>query len=147
MARLVVSQRIAYAKLTDYANGEFSLKVLREDWGIPNNYESNKLGLILPQWAMIREVELSCNGIPTVFARSIIPHTVYQENKNTLAAMGNKPLGHFLSRSALLQPSMRDICELPMSGGVISYGRGTLYSYNCGTILVQEFFIDPAIVN
>lgn len=134
-------------KLTDYADGKFSLKVLGEDWGIPINYESNKLALEVPQWSMIREVELSCKGVPTVYARSIIPHQVYQENKNTLATMGSKPLGHFLARSALLQPSMRDICEFSLPKGESSFGRGTLYSYNSGTILVQEFFIDPSMID
>ena len=132
-------------KLSDYANGEFGLRVLGEEWGIPLHYEANKLGLKLPQWSMIREVELACKGVPTVYARSIIPHQVYQENKNTLATMGSKPLGHFLSRSALLQPSMRDICELRLPNGARCYGRATLYSYNSGTILVQEFFVDPSI--
>ncbi len=134
-------------KLTDYAEGQFTLKVLSEEWSTPNRYEANKLGLDLPAWAMIREVELSCKGTPTVYARSVIPQNVYQENKNTLATMGSKPLGHFLSRSALLQPSMRDICEISLVSGSMesSYGRATLYNYNAGTILVQEFFIDPGL--
>ena len=135
------------ARLKQHFSGSFKVNLLHQGWGQPTAYEARKLGLKLPCWAIIREVELICEGQPVVYARSIIPHQVYAQNNATLRSLGSQPLGHLLFRKATQHKRSRDVCRYQTKAVQQPiYGRSTLYSYHQGEILVQEFFIEPSLL-
>lgn len=134
--------------LNVFSNNTMRVNVISESWSKPSIYEAKKLGISTSKWAFIREVELLCNDQIMVFARSVIPRDVYNNNKFTLGRLGTQPLGHLLFRHALQRNRLRDVClPQPEDSKNNFYGRSTYYAYNDGEILVQEFFVNSALVS
>ena len=133
-------------RLTEYASGEFRVRLLSERWARPWAYEARKLELPPHACARIREVELLCSGIPVVFARSVLPLEVILRNKRTLVGMGEKPLGHLLFKSGRLRRNRRDITQIKTNNGTPVFGRATVYEYNRQDVLVQEFFVNHELI-
>lgn len=148
----IASQGSLTSMLNSFSGNKMHVNIVNESWGKPTVYEANKLGICTSNWAYIREVELYCDDQAMVFARSIIPRHVYNSNKATLGHLGTQPLGHLLFRHARQRNRLRDVCvsqfNHPHSNDSASniYGRATPYAYNGGEILVQEFFINPALI-
>lgn len=134
------------SRLIQFSGGEFRVNVLSETWQRPHRRESLKLGLPQHLTARIREVELLCNDTPMVFARSIIPLSLYRQEPSTFQGLGSKPLGHLLFKAGRARNRQRSItvCNHPKQGQV--YGRATPYQYHGAEILVSEFFINPDLV-
>jgi len=134
--------------LNVFSNNTMQVNVIRESWCKPSAYEAKKLNIAVSNWAFIREVELICNDQVMVFARSVIPRKVYIENRSTLGNLGTQPLGHLLFRQARQRNRLRDICSTHIEHKAnLIYGRATPYAYNGGEILVQEFFVNTALIN
>lgn len=141
------SQDSLTSLLNAFSNNSMQVNVIHESWGKPSTYEAQKLNIQTDDSAFIREVELLCHQEVMVYARSVIPRTVYMDNIATLGALGTQPLGHLLFRHARQRNRLRDVCIMPLDKPNTIYGRATPYAYNDGQILVQEFFINPALVN
>lgn len=76
---------------------DFEVEVLRHARGLVYNDETVLLDSDMP--CQVREVILRSEGVPLVFARSIIPNSG-AESLNALNSLGNQPLGEALfSRS------------------------------------------------
>lgn len=140
--------------LVKYSNGKFKVRVLSERWAKPYSREALKLNQPLHLAARIREVELLCNGQVMVFARSIIPLSVFASEPFTFQGMGSKPLGHLLFKDGRARIRQRSISEyrLGKGGSAVDlksqtiFGRATPYEYHGGEILVSEFFVNPQLV-
>lgn len=80
-------------KLVQAANGDFSVKVLRQYHGPISREEQHALGSPPRTLPFIREVQLICKGQPWVFARTVIPRTTETGPGRYLTRLGTKPLG------------------------------------------------------
>ena len=85
------------SKLIDTcSDGKFSVRLMGQYWMRPQYSERQVLGMRHGRMALIREVQLLCNGTPWVFARTLIPATSFSGRARRLAYLGNRPLGALL---------------------------------------------------
>lgn len=127
-------------QLLKKSDNHFEVIVLKETLSRPYLHEARKLGISLHKITKIREVELRCNGEPSVYARSIIPLEVLKGSGLQLANLGNKPLGHLLFKRAKVDLETREIAKRQFVGKQ-QWARRTLYCFNRQNILVSEFFL------
>ena len=134
-------------RLIAFSGNQFKVRVLSQRWGKPLLHEANSLNIPMHLAARIREVELYCNGVPMVFARSVMPLQVFLDQRHVLANIGTRPLGHLLFKDGQMRASKRSVSIYSADQGAVVYGRSTPYRYAQKEILVSEFFINPTLIS
>jgi chorismate lyase len=134
--------------------GCFRVKVLKQRWGRPLYGETRLLGMRQGGWAIVREVELRCNGVPWVFARSLIPAVSLRGAARRLSMLGDRPLGELLFSEPGMRRGLIQVARLlprnrlfeaatgrmkPAPGEV--WGRRTLFYMADQPLLVNEIFL------
>ena len=76
--------------------GRFRVRVLSQQWGSPAIDEAQALQMKPGSLALIRQVQLLCDGEPWVYARTVIPATSLRGRLRRLAYLGTRPLGGML---------------------------------------------------
>lgn len=79
------------------------MRVLSQAWGTPCTDEAQLLGMPQGQRAIIRQVQLLCDGQPWIYARTVIPVTSLRGRLQRLVHLGTRPLGGML----FADPGMR----------------------------------------
>jgi chorismate--pyruvate lyase len=148
-------------RLIEHCSGKFEVRVRGQRWKAPLLSESRLLGLRAGEYAMVREVELLCNGIPHVYARTLIPKSSLTGRASHLQGLGSKPLGallfsdpttrrsvveyaRLLASHRLYQWAMSSMREIDREMERELWGRRTLFCYAGKPLLVNEIFL-PAI--
>ena len=141
-------------KLKSYCQHSFHVKIRAQGWGFPSFSERRSLGLAPRQFAIIREVELHCDGLPWVYARSIIPPTLMAGPGKPLNGLGSRPLGEVLfqdpnvSRGAfehaliapahsVYQQAVQAVAKPPKR----LWGRRSVFTLAGNPLLVAEIFL------
>jgi chorismate--pyruvate lyase len=108
---------------------------------------------------MERDVLLRCNGVPVVYAHTILPRSANATQWPLFASLGNRSLGTTLfddplvARGALqfsllhaTHPLMQRIAKLDLLGTAASslYARRSLFTRRGSSLLVTEVFL-PAL--
>jgi chorismate--pyruvate lyase len=96
-------------RLQQWCPGRFEVRVLSQQWGLPAPSESQALGMRRGCRAIIRQVQLLCDGRPWIYARTVIPVTSLRGRLRRLANPGTQPLGGVLFADPGMQ---RGIVEL-----------------------------------
>jgi chorismate--pyruvate lyase len=134
--------------------GHFQVFVLGQDWGRALASERRVLGLKPNGLALIREVELQCDGEPWVYARTVIPAASLKGRVRRLTLLGDQPLGarlfadpttvrgplevaRFDHRHALYQAASGHREAPPAQ----LWGRRAQFSYQGKPLLVNEVFL------
>lgn len=137
-------------RLITACSGSFSVKVLQQAWAKPTLNEAQRLGTNYQHLALIREVLLQCDGVPWVFARTVIPLSTLTGREKYLAHLGNRPLGAVL----FSEPNMRrDEMEVTRLSAKVGLCKKVLQHYdgNCDTIWGRRsnFYLSnkPLLVN
>lgn len=103
---------------------------------------------------LVREVLLYGNGLPVVFAQSVLPRKSLQGEWRRLGKLGNKPLGAVLFANpkvrrtplsykkltpnhALYRNAIRHLTSRPD----FLWARRSLFSLHCNHIMVTEVFL------
>lgn len=96
----------------------------------------------------VREVVLSGNGQPWVFARSILPQQLCEMD---LAELGNKPLGQIIFNDNRFVRSPFQLLSLPKKHHFLStlgirtehqlWGRRSVFNFNQVQLMVAEIFL------
>ena len=107
--------------------------------------------------AILREVELLCDEVPWVFARTLIPATSLRGPARRLAMLGDKPLGEVLFADPHMRRRTMEIAKLTPRHSLFSsataslelppaeiWGRRTLFLLAQSPLLVNEIFL-PAL--
>lgn len=115
------------------------------------------LGLPPGTRAYVREVLLLCDGIPVVFAHSVLPHASLRGAWNGISRLGNRPLGEalFSDRRILRHPLTyhRVRCDHALYRAIgrhqpvdtaALWARRSVFSLEGHPLLVTEVFL-PAI--
>ena len=134
-------------RLIAFSGDQFEVRVLSQRWGKPLLYEAIRLNIPTHLTVRIREVELYCNGVAMVFARSVMPLQVFLDQRHVLANIGTRPLGHLLFKDGQMRVSKRSVSLYQAERGSVIYGRSTPYRYAQKEILVSEFFINPSLIS
>ncbi|UZE95681.1 chorismate--pyruvate lyase family protein [Alkalimarinus alittae] len=144
-----LTQRLIHA-----SHGNFSVRVIRQQWLKPNYDEARLLNCPASSKALIREVELLCHGNVWVIARSIIPYNTLSGKERQLKSLGNRSLGSFLFKSKAmvrgpLQITQTSPAALSMqTDGAINeplWGRRSIFYLHGKPLLVSELFL-PSIL-
>lgn len=134
--------------------GSFDVQVLAQRWARPQQNELRVLGMRAGSRALIREVYLTCDGRPWVYARTVIPGTTLTGSRRRLAYLKNRPLGAVLFADpgmargpveiARLMPcdrlypaATRHLDDQPES----IWGRRSLFRLGGAPLLVSEIFL------
>ena len=83
-------------RLQQLCPGRFRVRVLSQAWGIPGTDEARLLGMPQGQRAIIRQVQLLCDGQPWIYARTVIHVTSLRGRLQRLVHLGTRPLGGML---------------------------------------------------
>lgn len=149
------------ARLINYCDGRFSVKVLSVKRATPTPDEKEALGLSARSHALIREVLLFCNDEPVVYARTIIPVSSLRGALRGLALLGNRPLGAVLFSDKSMQRKPVEVTSVKAShkcyqwmqqqkseklGKEKIYGRRSVFVLKGEELLVSEFFLPSLLV-
>lgn len=142
------------ARLQALSGGAFSVTCLHQDWGRPLRSEARLLGIPMHQKALIREVLLLGNGVPWVYARSILPASTLTGPLKALRHLDNKPLGALLFKSPSMSRGAIEVAQLPRQnlpevavqkitadGPEGYWGRRSVFKLYEKPLLVSEFFL------
>jgi len=145
-------------RVTATCRGHFRVRVLSQRWGHGLNSERELLGMPPRAACLVREVELLCDEVPQVFARTLMPAVSLTGAARRLALLRDRPLGavlfaaphprrervqiaRFLPRHRLYDVATGHLRRKPVD----VWGRRTLFRYAGKPILVNELFL-PALL-
>lgn len=134
---------------------DFAVKPLRQGWIKPNLDERSLLGIPPGQSVWVREVWLTGNGQPKVFAHSIISRRHLRGPWHTLRRIGRRPLGGALFADARVQRGNLHFKKLPVvhplyqsvasrmrvTHGQALWARRSLFRLHQYSLLVTEVFL------
>ncbi len=142
------------ARLKRTCAGRFRVRLRRQVWATPLYSEGVLLGMRRGGAAIVREVELLCDEIPWVFARTVIPVASLQGPAKRLTMLGTRPLGEVLfadprtkrlvMEMARLQPRHKLFHSATTSLDTMPdalWGRRTLFHLEGSPLLVNELFL------
>lgn len=138
--------------------GAFRVAPMRTERGRALRDENILLGLPPLGAAYVRDVLLLCNGVPVVFAHSVVPAQSLNGPWRTIGRLGNRPLGEALfsdpriRRETLAWRRLRaghPLFDAAMragsgSGAPILWARRSVFRLDTRPLLVTEVFY-PAI--
>lgn len=129
----------------------FEVMVLRQFWGFPRLSERRLLRLEPRRYALIREVQLLCDGQPMVFARSVMPASSLSGELRHLRHFGNQSLGSLLYSDPNLHRSDFELAcasgalfRVPntvFAGDATVWGRRSRFLLKNQPLLVSEIFL------
>ena len=142
------------ARLRRACDGRFSVRVLVQGRGWPLLSEARRLGMRRGEAAVLREVELLCDGRCWVYARTVIPASSIRGSMRRLLGLGSRPLGEVLfsdrrvhrggvelarirPHQALFTTATAHLEECPPE----LWGRRTLFQFAARPLLVNEVFL------
>jgi len=144
-------------RLQNACDGKFSVRVLSQGWGRPMLNEAHVLGIPPHRAVLIRQVELLCNNIPWVCARTIIPGSTLSGPLRKLAHLKAQSLGAILFASPTMQRDEVEITNIDSTskthrvlarcGAKLPeslWGRRSVFRVFDRPLLVCEFFL-PAM--
>lgn len=131
-------------RLVRASSGDFSVRVVCNQWGIPSPSEAQALNLKPRQKAIVREVELLCHNQVWVCARSIIPHSTLTGRLRLLKNIGAKPLGAVLFRHPNMVRGALEVTSLKQNHCQQKHwARRSVFYLDRKGILVTEVFMPP----
>lgn len=135
------------------ARGRFAVEPLRQGIRAPRAEEARLLGLRFRQHALIREVLLYLDGVPVVYARSVLPLSSLKGKNRILGHMARRSLGAELfrpprARRRAVWVAQVPATALPAEAGARepAWGRQSLFLKRGRPLLVAEVFL-PALWN
>lgn len=143
-------------RLTESCDGQFCVKLLAQYWARPMLNEAQRLNMPVKSMALIRQVHLLCNGVPWVFARTVIPPRTLTGPQRRLAYLGDKSLGAVLFADKSLTREELEIACIAKGQQIYTlavrhlveenhtlWGRRSVFSLHQHPLLVSEIFLPP----
>jgi chorismate--pyruvate lyase len=141
-------------RVISICSGQFSVRVLSQRWTRPMRNECLRLGMQAGGHALVRQVELLCNDVPLVYARTVIPRSTLRGRAQRLAKLGSRSLGATLfadpamrrSELELVRLSKRDalfarLVDLDHAKADCLWGRRSVFTLSGKPLLVSEIFL------
>ena len=145
------------SRLIDLCPGQFSVRVLSQQWVKPNIDEAKLLKIPFRQTALLRQVQLLCDETVCVYARSVIPLKTMDGKHRRLRHLGNRPLGAYLFSNPGLRRDQQQLASIARKDPLFEiatsdseqsceqiWGRRSLFIIDNKPLLVSEFFL-PAL--
>jgi chorismate--pyruvate lyase len=142
------------ANLKKACKNEFRVRLVDQGWGRVLHSEGELLGMRRGEIAVLREVELLVDGVPWVFARTVIPASSLHGPTKRLTMLGTKPLGEVLFSDPRTHRVEMEIAALRPRHNLYKkatesldiqpeqlWGRRTLFELSGTHLLVNELFL------
>jgi len=137
------------ARLIDLCGKDFSVQVISQQWQKLTTEEARAMSLKNVHAALVRQVYLCCEGVPLVYARTVIPATTIQGAQRRFANMGNRPLGAMLFSDRTMRREDVQVAILPASNALKRFarvdeqvwGRRSVFRVSGRPLLVSEYFL------
>lgn len=142
------------ASLKKASKQEFRVRVVDQRWGRVLHSEGELLNMRRGEIAVVREVELLVDGVPWVFARTVIPASSLHGPNKRLTMLGTKPLGEVLFADPRTHRVVMEIASLRPRHNLYQkavnhvetkperlWGRRTLFELSGSHLLVNEIFL------
>ena len=100
-------------RLTELADGAFSVTPLHEAWQSLRTDECAALGVPADSEGWVREVYLCGHGQPWVFARSVAARAQLEDSGLDLQRLGNRSLGELLFSDPAFARGTLEACQYP----------------------------------
>ncbi|WP_263258537.1 chorismate--pyruvate lyase family protein [Pseudomonas oryzihabitans] len=134
-------------RLTALSDGRFAVEVIAQGWQPlrPDECQALEVPPASPGW--VREVWLRGNGEAWVFARSVAARTALEAADFNLAALGERPLGHWLFQAPAFVRGPLEACRYPLAwlpaGAATApcWARRSVFRRGPLAILVGEVFL------
>ncbi|ODS24161.1 hypothetical protein AB835_05135 [Candidatus Endobugula sertula] len=140
-------------KLIDKSQGRLSIEVLQQRIRRANFSEQRALLMPHRHWGVIREVVLYGDGIPWIYARTVIPLTTLHGPLRRLYYLGNKSLGEQLFTDPTMSRGPMEVAQLQprqlpekLQISQVTWGRRSVFRVSNKPLLVSEIFL-PALLN
>lgn len=139
----------------------FAVRVLRQRLGKVLDDEALLLGSRHGDWAWVREVLLLADGVPVVYARSVMPQATVRAGSRLFSTIGSRPLGAALFANPRVQRGelacarldVRDARHRAASAALAPrslprelWGRRSVFRLRGRALLVTEIFL-PEILD
>ena len=121
-------------------NAVFEFDILRDSLDIADDDEYSALQL-KKEPIRIREVTLSADAKPMVYARSVIPELTSSRGCPRLETIGSRPLGDLLFQNDVFIKTDRVFARFHIMEDRIVWGRRTYYSVRGYPLIVLEVFL------
>ncbi len=130
--------------------GRFHVEVLRHGWQAATPEERRRLGLPPRSATLVREVLLYCEGMPRVYARSILPAATLRGGHRHLRRFGARSLGAHLFRRGQPRREPFELLQLPAGShlpgmttatAVPLWARRSVFYLAGRPLLVAELFL------
>ncbi|NRD71723.1 chorismate lyase [Shewanella sp. VB17] len=131
---------------------EFEVKILAEDMLAPFNGEC-----LTANQSWVREVLLCLDGIPWIFARTLIPISLFQQQQFNFVNLGTRPLGELLFSSDTFSLGKIEIAHftpchkltqllapLEQTPTQELWGRRRYFCHHDEQLIVSEIFLPAA---
>jgi chorismate--pyruvate lyase len=140
-------------RIQSLCGGVFEVVPQSQRWAYPLAEEARALRLaVCRQYVWVREVYLTCNGRPWVFARTLVPRRTLSGAQRRLARLRSRPLGSLLfSGGKVSRLSLEVACLHPHDplfraarlnrAPTQLWARRSLFSLAGKPILVIEVFL------
>ncbi|HAR56917.1 MAG TPA: chorismate--pyruvate lyase [Idiomarina baltica] len=133
--------------------GSFAVELIGQTAALPFANERSEF----PQQTLfvVREVLLTLDERPFVFARSVFPISAADRHNLNLGELGTQSLGQSLFNQPDLTRSTFEVTQLPLNHGINEinqhfyqqkgplWGRRSLFETQGQSVLVSEFFLSP----
>jgi len=137
------------ARLIDLCGGNFSVRVISQQWQVLNAEEASAMSLDGVRSALVRQVLLCCGDKPLVYARTVIPVTTIKGAQRRYANMGSRPLGAMLFADRTMRREDVQVALLPASHEANQFikvdepvwGRRSVFRVADKPLLVSEYFL------
>jgi chorismate--pyruvate lyase len=140
-----LTQRLIHA-----SQGQFKVNVKYQGWNYPTLDEASVLSMPKRQFALVREVELTCFNEVWVVARTLIPRTTLTGPERALMYLGSQPLGDFLFQCSSMKRSVLELrhhqghlfkppAHLAPHAALVA--RRSVFLLHNKPLLVSEFFL------
>ena len=100
---------------------------------------------------IVREVILSGDDVPWVFAHTIMPQALFEDGVNDLANLGDKPLGSVIFNDPKFLRQPFELIALPVDNSLSSdlhiamrqplWGRRSVFNYQEYKMMIAEVFL------
>ena len=121
-------------------NAAFKLEIIRDSLDIADDDEYAALRL-KREPIRIREVTLSADNKPIVYARSVIPERTSNRGYPGLKTIGSRPLGDLLFQNDVFIKTDRFFARFQITKNRVVWGRRTHYSVREYPLIVLEVFL------
>ena len=152
LAPWLLDQGSLTARLIEHSQQQFSVQLLRQDWGQAFTGEYRLLQSPLRQKMLVREVILQGAGQPWVYARSLVPITSLQGRLKALKHLDNRPLGALLFQDPSMQRGPIQVAQLQPAHNYLPpdvttepgsplWGRRSVFYLDEQPLMVSEVFL------